>query len=287
MVAGSALLMMNNAVVKWLTAEIPIGALLAARGVFILVPVSLLAWRAGGVSSLRVHSVRGQVVRAALTVLATFMMVNSLKLLPLADVTAITFAGPLFTTCMAAWVLGERVGRRRWSAVAVGFAGILLIARPTAGAVQWAALLPLGVALLVAVRDILTRRISATETSVAMLCYTTLGVTLAGLATTPLGWRPLGAGQVGLLALAAALFAVAHFLVIESFRLAEAALVAPFRYAEIVWAVILGFVVWGTWPDRWIVAGAVLVVGSGLYILRRQTLRVGQRRRCGRSQSWP
>ena len=175
MVGGGALLMMNNAIVKLLTDTVPVGQILFVRGLFIFIPIALLAWRAGGFGSLRIQSVAGQAWRAVLTAAATLLMTISLKLLPLADVTAITFAGPLFVTGLAAWVLGERVGWRRWTAVAVGFAGIVVMTRPTGEALRWAVFLPLGVALVGAVRDVITRRMSTTETSVSMLCYTSIG----------------------------------------------------------------------------------------------------------------
>jgi drug/metabolite transporter (DMT)-like permease len=250
-----------------------VGQILFVRGLFISIPIALLAWRAGGLASLCIQSLKGQAWRAALTAAATLLMTNALRLLPLADVTAITFAGPLFITALAAWVLGERVGWRRWSAVVVGFTGIVLMIRPTGEALRWAVFLPLGVALVAAVRDVITRRMSTTETSVSMLCYTTAGVALSGLATWPFGWAFLEAREVALLALAAGLFGAAHFLVIESFRHAEAAVAAPFKYSEILWATLFGAVIWGHLPDAWIVAGAVLVVGSGLYILHRETRR--------------
>ena len=277
MVGGGALLMMNNAIVKLLTDTVPVGQILFVRGPFIFIPIALLAWRAGGFGSLRIQSVAGQAWRAVLTAAATLLMTISLKLLPLADVTAITFAGPLFVTGLAAWVLGERVGWRRWTAVAVGFAGIVVMTRPTGEALRWAVFLPLGVALVGAVRDVITRRMSTTETSVSMLCYTSIGVTLSGLATWPFGWAILEAREVTLLALAACFLGAANFLVIESFRYAEAAVAAPFKYSEILWAVLFGALIWGYLPDAWIVAGSVLVVGSGLYILHRETRRRPQR----------
>jgi drug/metabolite transporter (DMT)-like permease len=279
MVGASAFLMMNNAVIKLLTGTLPVGQILFVRGLFVFIPIALLAWRAGGIGSLRIQSVAGQAWRAALTAVSTVLMANALGLLPLADVTAITFAGPLFITCLATWFLGERVGWRRWTAVAVGFTGVVLMTRPTGEALHWAIFLPLGVALVAAVRDVITRRMSTTETSVSMLCYTTIGVVLSGLATWPFGWADLEAREVALLALAACFIGAAQFLGIESFRYAEAAVAAPFKYSEILWAVIFGAILWGHLPDVWIVAGSLLVVGSGLYILHRETRQI--RRRLG------
>ena len=271
MVAGSALLTLNDAVLKWLAAGLPIGQMLGVRGGFALLLIGLVAWRLGGVARLRIHNLRLQTARALLTVAATFAFVTGLRLMPLADAIAITFAGPLFVTLLAALVLGERVGWRRWSAVLVGFGGVLLMLRPGGGSLNWAALLPLAASFGGALRDIITRRMSVSESSLATLGFTMLAVTLAGIATLPLGWQPLRGQDITLLALTSLLVAGAQYLLIETYRLAEASLVAPFKYSSFVWATLYGVLIWQELPGPWTLAGAALVIGSGLYIFRRET----------------
>ena len=161
MLAGSALLTGNDAVLKWLTADYPVGQVMFLRGIFVFLPVFFLVWRAGGRPVLRVSQRRGHLARAVLVVAGTFLFVSGLSFLPLADAIAITFAGPLFITALAPPLLGEHVGWRRWSAVLVGFVGVLIMVRPTGAAVQWAALLPLAASLTGALRDLLTRRMAA------------------------------------------------------------------------------------------------------------------------------
>jgi len=274
MVAGVALLTLQDAVIKALTAAYPIGEILFVRGLFVFVPVALFARCAGGLASLRVRDWGGQAARAALTVVSTFLFVTGLALLPLADAVAVVMAGPLFITALAPALLGERVGWRRWSAVIVGLTGVLIMIRPTGEAVRLAALLPLAAAFTGALRDLLTRRLSLTEGSTAILLVTTAAVTLSGLATWPFSdWAPMGWRDVALLALSGCLLGAAHFLLIEAFRLAEAGLVAPFKFTNMLWAVLFGFIIWGELPDRWVLAGALLVVASGLYILRREAVR--------------
>lgn len=272
MVVGGGLLTANDAVLKWLTEGYPIGQLMFIRGLFIFIPIGLLAWRAGGIHALRVQTARGPLTRAALVVCGTFLFIAGLSYLPLADAIAITFAGPLFLTALAPALLGERVGWRRWSAVLIGFLGVLVMVRPTGEAIQWAALLPLGASLTGALRDIVTRRLSFREKSVALLFYTTLAVVLAGLATSPMGWSPVGGSDLALFGLAGLLVGSAQFLLIEAFRLAEATLVAPFKYTNLVWAVLLGFIVFDHLPDGWTLGGSAFVIGGGLYILHRETL---------------
>jgi drug/metabolite transporter (DMT)-like permease len=275
MVAGGALLTANDALLKWLSADYPVGQILFVRGLFVMVPVGLLAWRTGGMAALRVRNPGGQALRAALVVVSAFCFVTALSLMPLAETIAIAFAGPLFITALAPRLLGETVGWRRWTAVVVGFAGVLLTTRPTAAGVNWIVFLPLGAALGGALRDIVTRRICVTESSPSIMLVTTAAVALAGLSMALFGWRPLAAADVVLLACTGFLLGGAHYLLIEAFRHAEAALVAPFKYTNLIWAGLIGFVLWGDVPDAWMAMGAALVIGSGLYIAHRETGRRG------------
>ena len=152
--------------------------------------------------------------------------------------------------------------------VAVGFAGVVLIVRPP-GAFQWIALVPVAAALSSALRDMVTRRIGRTETSLAILFYSSIAVIVIGLATAPLfEWRAVSGAAWALLALNGALNGGAHFLMIEALRLGEAVTVVPFKYSGLVWGLLLGFLVWRHVPDAWMLGGAALVAGSGLYLLR-------------------
>lgn len=276
MVGGGVLITLNDGAVKWLSADYPIGEIMTLRGLFIFLPIALIAWRMGGLRALEIRNLGAQGARAGLAMLSTVFYLTALAVMPIADIIAISFAGPLFLTMLASPLLGERVGWRRWTAVVVGFIGVVVMVRPGSGALQAVALLPVGSALMGALRDIITRRITSdmasAESSVAILCFTSLVVTLAGLLTLPFGWRMPSLVDLGLLALSGFLIGAAHYLLIEAFRFAEAGLIAPFKYINIVWAALIGFLVWGDIPDRWIVFGASLVIGSGLYIFHRETV---------------
>lgn len=276
MVGGGVLITLNDGAVKWLSADYPIGEIMTLRGLFIFLPIALIAWRMGGLRALEIRNLGAQGARAGLAMLSTVFYLTALAVMPIADIIAISFAGPLFLTMLATPLLGERVGWRRWTAVVVGFIGVVVMVRPGSGALQAVALLPVGSALMGALRDIITRRITSdmasAESSVAILCFTSLVVTLAGLLTLPFGWRTPSLVDLGLLALSGFLIGAAHYLLIEAFRFAEAGLIAPFKYINIVWAALIGFLVWGDIPDRWIVFGASLVIGSGLYIFHRETV---------------
>ena len=269
MIAGSALLTLNDALLKWLAADLPVGQMLFVRGCFALSLMAMLVWRRR--TRLRIVNFPAQLARALLTVASTFAFITGLRYMPLAEAIAIAFAGPLFVTLLAAVLLKEQVGWRRWSAVIIGFCGVLIMLRPGGGALNWAAFLPLGASLGGAMRDIITRKMSVTESSFSTLAFTTLAVTLAGLGTLPLGWQPIQNIDIALLALASVLVASAHFLLIETFRLAEASLVAPFKYLSIVWGTLYGFLIWGEMPDAWVWLGAALMMSSGLYIFYRES----------------
>ncbi|MEZ5594095.1 MAG: EamA family transporter [Gammaproteobacteria bacterium] len=132
MIAGSALLSLNDALLKWLATDLPIGQILFVRGCFALSLMALLAWHLGHRARLRIINFPAQIARALLTVASTFAFITGLRYMPLAEAIAIAFAGPLFVTLLAALLLRERVGWRRWSAVAVGFCGVLIMLRPQA-----------------------------------------------------------------------------------------------------------------------------------------------------------
>ena len=271
MVTASGLLTVNDAIVKWLAQTYPVGQVMSLRGAFVIgiVFAWVIARRRTG--ELRVYNWRLQLTRGALMSLSTFLFVTALTLMPLADAIAITFAGPILATALAALLLHEPVGWRRWSAVVIGFAGVVMMMRPTPDLVRLVAIVPLLAALMGAFRDIVTRKMgTGGESTLAILLISTFVVTLVGLVTIPLGWTGIGLADLALFAASALLVALAQGFMIESFRLAEVGLVGPFKYASLVWAVLLGLLVWGDLPGPWTWAGATLVVSSGLYIWRRE-----------------
>ena len=273
MIVGCVLITLNDTVMKLLAGDYPPGETIFVRGVFALIPVALLVYRGGGLHTLRVTNRPGQFLRAMTLVASMFLFITGLRYLPLADAVALTFAGPLILTAVAPWALGERVGWRRRCAVAAGFAGVLIMLAPGTEGLRWAAFLPLGTALFEAARDIVTRRLVATESSLSLTACSLGFVTLCALATAGHGWRPMNAADVGLLAMAGCCVSVAFVLMTEAFRHAEASLVAPFRYSSVLWAMLIGAIAFGDRPSPAMLAGACLVVGSGLYILHREARR--------------
>lgn len=271
MLSGAAILTLNDALIKGLTSTYPTGELLFIRGVFVWPWILVFAMRSGGLGSLRIQNLRGQALRGICVIASAFLFINGLRHLTLADAIAVSFTGPLFLTAMAPLVLGERVGWRRWAAVLVGFAGVIFMLRPGGEVLQWAILFPLGAAVCGGMRDLITRRISGTETTVAVLGVTTTVVLLAGLSTAPFtDWVVPRSTDIATFAVSGALIAVAHTLMIEAFRRGEATLVAPFKYSSLLWATLLGYLFFGELPDLWTLAGAFIIVLSGLYVFRRE-----------------
>lgn len=283
MLFATALISLNDALVKSLASSYPVGQVLFMRGILVLPWIVLLAHFLGGVGLLKVKNVRGQAFRAIFVVGSSFFFVNGLIHLKLADAIAVTFTGPLFITALAPLALGEQVGWRRWLAVLVGFAGVLFIVRPDSGVVQWAVLFPLGAALCGSIRDLITRRISQTESSVAVLFFTTCTVIFASSLTLPFAWSAVTSVDFMIFAFSALLVAGGQYLMIEAFRHGEAGLVAPLKYSFMIWAVLFGYLLFGELPDGWTVLGALVVVTASLYVLQRE-LRLAPRPAPARSR---
>lgn len=219
------------------------------------------------------QNLRLHLVRSVMQVLAVGLMFWSLRYISLADASAIYLASPIFTTALAVPLLGETVGVRRWIGVGVGFAGALFIIRPGTDLMQAGAVIALGASFSAAVLQITTRLTSRTESPLTTLAYTTLvGFVLFNVGA-PFYWvMPTTAGWLGLIALAVFGF-VATYTMIKSFEAAPASVVTPYYYTGMAWAILLGAVLFGQWPDMWSSLGIVIIAGSGLYIFHRERIR--------------
>lgn len=272
MVIGMGVLTTSDAVVKWLTAGYPTGEIIFARGLFVVIPMVLWAIRTGALGQLRIVNVKGQGLRSLMFIISVFCFLTGLRYNPLALNVAIAFANPLFVTALAPAMLSEFVGWRRWAAVLVGFSGVVVIVQPFSATLNIYALFPLFAALAGAFRDLLTRQLSPTESSISMLFWSTGAVTVAGLSTSLLGgWQMPPIPELGLMILTGLMSGAAHYLLIEAFVAAEAAVVAPFRYSALIWGVALGYILWDELPAATDWIGIVMLVCSGLYILHRET----------------
>jgi drug/metabolite transporter (DMT)-like permease len=268
MMISALLLMIGDSISKFLLETYPIGQVIAIRQFAALAVILAWALSVGGAPVLRIVSWRGQLMRGGLFLAGTVVILSALDRLPLATVTAIIFASPMFVAALSAPVLGEKVSRRVWIAIFAGFVGVLVMIRPGAASFEWALLLPVIGAAVNGLRDITSRRLSRTDHSLSILFWSTLIVGLGGLAMSPFGWLPVSAGMLAWFLLAGVISACAQFAMIEGLRLGRAAVVTPFKYTGLVWAVLLGVLLWDEWPDRWLLLGALIVIGAGIYMCR-------------------
>ncbi len=213
-----------------------------------------------------------QLLRGVTAVGATVLAIYALRQISIADMVAVTFVAPLLTIALASMVIGERADARVWIAVGVGFCGVLIIVRPgVGGLVQWAALLPLLMALLYAVGQLIIRSISYLEHPATSLAYQTIVGLVFCSAALPFIWvGPASLFDLGIFMLSGLFGAVGHYCMIRAFERATVRVVAPFTYAELIWAMLVGLIVFDDIPDPWMAFGAAIVVGSGLYVLYRE-----------------
>jgi drug/metabolite transporter (DMT)-like permease len=233
-------------------------------------------------SAVRTARPFGHLGRGAISVVGMFLNFAALARLPLVDATAISFAAPLITVAFAAWFLGERVRVYRWSAVAVGFAGVVVTLWPhldfarfnsesaAAQAATLGALFALAGAFTNAGSVIQTRRLTETETTSSIVFYFSLICALAGLATLPLGWVWPDRLQLAALIGAGLVAGLAHILLTESYRFAAASVIAPFDYTMMVWVFLLGYWIFGEIPTTHVYVGSAIVVASGLFVIWRE-----------------
>jgi len=267
---GVILLTASDAAIKKSTGSLPFGEALFIRAVFVLIPIAAIVWWRGAAASLRITSVRNLSLRALFGTGSTFLVVASLSILPMGEVLTLIFVTPIIVTALAPFLLDEHVGWHRWGAVLAGFAGVVIMLRPDSGAFQYAILLPLAAALVASLRDIVTRRISGSESSLAILTFSVVGMLVACLATIPFGWQAVTMEEIAVAGGSGLLFGLAHYLMIEGYRFAEASLVAPFRYSNLLWAPAMGFVFFGEIPSLALLAGAPIIAASGLYLVWRE-----------------
>ena len=262
-----------DALVKLAAEHHPTGQIIFFRNAFAFVPLYFFIRRAGGPSVLRTRYVRQHVVRSVTGVASMAATFVAFALMPLADAVAIGLSAPIFLTALSVPMLGEQVGWRRWSAVALGFVGILVITRPGSGVFGPVALIPLASAALYAVAMIQIRLVATREPAAAMVFYFTAFAAVIGALSLPWQWVTPTPLMLFYLVLIGLIGGLAQMALTQAYRLAPVSTVAPFEYSSLLFAAVLGYSIWGQTPDRFVWLGAVLVMASGLYILHRETVR--------------
>ncbi len=262
---------LNDTVAKSLSGQINIGEFIAVRGLLASLIITMLVVATGHLRDVPKALSRQVLVRSLFDVISTFLFITALFHLPLPNVTAVLQAVPLVVTVMAAAFLGEAVGWRRLSAILVGFAGVLLIVKPGSDGFNNYIWLALAAVFTVAIRDLATRKLNLTVPSIVVAFTNSICVMLGGLLWAMFeGFHPITIEQTGWIGLGSVFLVGGYLFTVMSLRGTEVAYTAPFRYTLIIYALILGYVVFGDVPDEWSMIGIMLIVGSGLFTLYRE-----------------
>src|SRR3954464_2174990 len=263
----------GDALGKFMVATYSVGQLLWLRACAALLVLLPLIWRDRAAFS-RLERPWLQLLRVTLSTLEVAAFFIAVVYLPLADVITYYLACPIFVTALSAIILREQVGWRRWSAVAVGFAGVLIAMQPSAQTISWPALIALGGSFSFALLMIVTRSLRATP-DIVLAATQFAGTFTVGLAMAPFAFVAPALPDLGLFVLAGCISIVALLCTNRSLKLAPASVVVPYQYAMILWAILFGYVVFGDVPSAATIIGAAIIIGAGLYIFIREQ-RLGQ-----------
>lgn len=255
---------------KWLLANYSLEQFVFLRSIFgLLIFLAITRWY-GGLSSLRTTRWRWHLLRTLLASGAMFGFFYGLARMPLVNALTLGFTAPLMVTALSVPFLGEAVGWRRWAAVSFGFIGVLIILRPGAGLITGAAIAVIFGAFCYACLAITARSLASTESSYALSVYVIIGPLLASGIMTPSNWiTPTTEGWLFFTA-AGACSAMAWIGIIGGYRRASPALLAPFEYTALIGGALAGYYIWNEVPDRWVILGGIVIIGSGLFVVYRE-----------------
>lgn len=274
MMLGMAVFVTNDSLVKLASSTMPTGQLISLRNFMATLLLLALVFATGQASQLRRALHPAVMTRSSLDLIATLLFIVALFHMPIGNVTAINMSSPLMMTAVAAVVLHLPVGWRRWTAVAVGFGGIMLIVQPRAEGFNAYALVALCSTVFVVARDLSTRRIGQDIPSLIVATTNSVFVTGGALVLSAFeGWVAIGWREYTLLASAGVFLIIGYLLIVDAFRHGDIATVGPFRYTGLIWALLAGYLIWGDMPNGLAWAGIVIVVASGLYVLHRERVR--------------
>lgn len=261
-----------DAVAKHLVSSYPVIQVVWGRFLFHLILAAMILGPRFGYF-VRSANLPLQIVRSILLLATTVLFFFGVRLLPLAEASAIMFTSPILLSILAIPFLGEKVGPYRWAAIFVAFLGALVVVRPGTGVMGVGALFLLGCSFCNAFYQLITRKLRGTDEARTTLLYTALAGTVGASLAVPLVWTPIAAGDWPLFAALGVFGCLGHFTLIKAFQSAPATVVAPFSYASIIWAILYGFLFFGDLPDLWTLVGASIIAAGGLYILHREKIR--------------
>ncbi len=265
--------------IKSIAARYPIGEIVFVRSFFSLIPLlAWLSWQGGVFVSLRTSNLRGHLKRGIIGATGMFCGFTSLQFLPLSDSIAIGYTAPLVVVVLAAVILKERVRIYRWSAVLVGFSGVLIMLSPYLGGLgaglgsgpAFGAAIGLAGAFCSAFASIEIRLLTRSEGTGAIVFYFLWLTSLLGLCTVVLGWHMPGWQDLLMMVAIGVLGGLGQILLVQAYRYGDASLIAPFEYSTMLWATLIGWFVFGDWPASTVFTGATIVIASGIYVILRE-----------------
>ena len=280
MVLSMAGFAINDALVKTLDGALPTGQIMGLRGLFLSLLIILLIWQRGLFPRIREAFTGIVLLRSCMELLATLFFLSALMQLPFANVSAILQSLPLAVTLGAALVFKEAVGWRRWAAIAVGFFGVLVIIRPGTASFEPASILVAISVLFAAARDLSTRALPKALPSLLVTAATTFLVSLFGFSLVLVqgDWVPPEMTQIKTLGLASVFLFVGYQFIILAMRTGKVAYVVPYRYTNLLFSIVLGYVLFAEVPDKYTILGSVIVISMGLFTLYRELVRAKARR---------
>jgi drug/metabolite transporter (DMT)-like permease len=269
MLVGILLFVVNDVMGKWLVTTYGVGQILLIRSIAALLVLSPAIVRAG-VASVALPPRPGMhLLRVVFGTLEVAGFYWAVAYLPLADVVTFYLAGPIWVTALAGPLLGEHVGWRRWTAVLVGFAGVVIAMHPTTASFGLPSLVAVAGSFFFALLMIVTRKMRGAP-DLTLVTWTTAGALVMGLVTAPFAWVTPGPRDIVLMGLLGVVALFGHMSVNRSLKLAPAAVVVPYQYTQIAWAVLLGWIFFGDVPETEVYVGSAVIIGSGLYIFTRE-----------------
>lgn len=270
MIFASCTIPLSDSITKILVRDHDVIQVLWVRYAVLLVGTLLLILRRGGPSIVLTRRFPLHALRSLIAAASSLLFMSSLRFIPLADAIAIVFIGPLLGVALSVPMLGERVGPYRWAAVCVGFLGALVIMRPGLGIVHWASSLAALSALAWWLQQIMIRQLATTEHALSTLFWMA-AISLVVIAPAlPFTWTPLTATTATLMVLTGAIAMVVQICIVKSIEYAPISAIAPFSYFQITSAIVLGWFVFGDWPDVATWCGLVVVIASGLFVAYRE-----------------
>ncbi|MBT6095496.1 MAG: DMT family transporter [Rhodospirillaceae bacterium] len=272
MTASMAGYVFNDALVKLVSENLGLYQIMLLRGLFTTTLLGLIAWRMKSLfPKLKLADWRLMTLRMIGEVGGTLCFLTALFNMPIANASAILQVVPLAVTYCAAIFLGQAVGWRRFLAIFIGFAGVLMIVRPGAEGFNAYSLWALAAVVFVVLRDLVTHRMSAQMPSIFAALLTSVSITLTGAVLSPtVAWQPVGLDELKLLGAAASFLIFGYLFGIMTMRVGEISFISPFRYSALVWSIILGVVVFGDVPGTWTLLGSAIVVAMGIFTFYRE-----------------